>query len=73
MQDTFPKPVAGPDLATLRRELGVAQVDLARALGVHRVTLHGWENAAQVKPVRAAKYQRALREIVDAAAKGEAA
>lgn len=66
MQDTFPKPVAGPDLAELRRTLGVAQVDLARVLGVHRVTLHGWERAAEVSPIRAAKYQRALREIVDA-------
>ena len=73
MQDTFPKPVAGPELADLRRTLGVAQVDLARVLGVHRVTLHGWERAAEVSPIRAAKYQRGLRALVDAAVEGDAA
>jgi DNA-binding XRE family transcriptional regulator len=67
MEDTFPKSVPGPSLAELRRSLGVGQADLARRLGMHRVTLYGLERAAVVDPIRAARYQRALREIVDEA------
>jgi DNA-binding transcriptional regulator YiaG len=67
MQDTFPKPVPGSDLAALRKSLGVKQSELADRLDVHRITLYGWERAPEVDPIRAAKYQRALREIVDAA------
>lgn len=64
MSDRFPTPTPGPDLADLRRQCGVTQVALATRMGVHRVTLNGWEKAAAVDPLRAARYRRALREIV---------
>lgn len=64
MDETLPKPIPGPTLADARRRVGVAQADLARRLGVHRVSLSGWERAAAVDPIRAARYQRALRELV---------
>lgn len=63
MED-LPKPIPGPELADQRKTLGVAQADLARRLGMHRVSLRGWERSAEVDPIRAARYQRALREIV---------
>lgn len=65
--DTFPEPVPGPELADLRKTVGVLQVDLAKRLGMHRVALSGWERAAKVDPIRAARYRRALRELVDEA------
>lgn len=68
MDDAFPQPVPGPELAELRRTQGVEQKDLAARLGIHRVTLSGWERAAEVPPVRAAQYRRALRELVIEAA-----
>lgn len=64
MSDQFPPPTPGPELADLRRQCGVTQVALAARMGVHRITLNGWERAAAVDPLRAARYQRALREIV---------
>lgn len=64
MSDTFPTPTPGPDLADLRRRMGVTQVALASRMGVHRITLNGWEKAATVDPLRAARYRRALQEIV---------
>ena len=64
MNESFPPPVPGPVLATLRREMGVSQVALAARMGVHRITLNGWEKAATVDPLRAARYRRALRELV---------
>jgi DNA-binding transcriptional regulator YiaG len=63
MED-LPQPVPGPELATLRKTLGVAQVDLAQRLGVHRVTLNGWERAATIDPIRAARYRKAVAELV---------
>jgi hypothetical protein len=33
-------------------------------MGIHRITLNGWERAAAIDPLRAARYQRALRELV---------
>jgi len=67
MSETFPSPIPGPDLAALRREMGVTQLALATRMGVHRITLNGWERAHTVDPLRAARYRRALREIVDEA------
>ena len=64
MDEPFPSPVPGPDLAALRREMGVTQLALAARLGVHRITLNGWERAAAIDPVRAARYRKALREMV---------
>jgi len=34
-------------------------------MGLHRTRLHVWEKAAEVAPVKAARYIRALREIVE--------
>lgn len=71
-EDDFPGPVPGPDLAALRTSLGIPQKDLAARLGMHRVSLRGWEKAAHVPPVHAARYRRALREIVSEATEGVA-
>ena len=62
MQD-LPKPATGSELVALRKSLGVAQQDLARALGVHRITLNKWEGADQVDAIRTARYQRALADL----------
>lgn len=67
MSEQFPQPIPGPELAELRRQCGVTQVALAARMGVHRITLNGWERAATVDPLRAARYRRALHEIVRAA------
>jgi DNA-binding transcriptional regulator YiaG len=64
MSDEYPNPVPGPDLVAARRQCGVTQVALAARMGVHRVTLNGWESAASVDPLRAARYHKALREMV---------
>jgi transcriptional regulator with XRE-family HTH domain len=68
--ETFPAPIPGPDLEALRKRQGVTQKDLAGRLGIGRVTLHGWERAAEVDPIRAARYHRALRDIVAEATDG---
>lgn len=60
----YPSPTPGPELAGLRRQCGVTQVALAARMGVHRITLNGWERAASVDPLRAARYHKALREMV---------
>lgn len=60
----LPSPTPGPALAGRRREMGVTQRDLAERIGIHRVTLVGWEGEAKVDPIRAARYERALRELV---------
>lgn len=62
--DTIPQPTTGSDLAEMRRAAGVAQQDVARVLGVHRITLNKWEGSPQVDTIRAARYQRAVRELV---------
>lgn len=67
VDETFPKPISGPALAELRKSVGVQQSDLAARLGMHRVSLRGWERSAEVDPIRAARYQRALRELVSEA------
>jgi DNA-binding transcriptional regulator YiaG len=64
MEDELPRPVPGPSLAEQRRTVGVSQKALADRMGVHRVTLNGWEKAAAIDPLRAARYNRALRELV---------
>jgi DNA-binding transcriptional regulator YiaG len=62
-EDELPQPTPGPQLAELRRSVGVGQEELARRLGVHRVSLSGWENAASVDVIRSARYRKALRSI----------
>lgn len=70
MQDTFPKPVHGPDLRELRRSLGIQQRDLAAAIGIHRTRLYRWEADVALKPIQAARYERALRALVDKGTSG---
>lgn len=64
MRDDFPRPVPGRSLAQLRVKVGVQQKALADRLGIHRVTLSGIERAAEVDPIRAARYQNALAELI---------
>lgn len=64
MDDELPQPTPGPELARIRKTQGVEQAALADRLGIHRVTLSGWERSATVDPIRAARYQRALRDLV---------
>lgn len=64
MRDDFPRPVPGPSLADLRKKVGIRQDALAERLGMHRVTLSGIERSPSVDPVRAARYQNALAELV---------
>jgi DNA-binding transcriptional regulator YiaG len=66
-EDELPQPTPGPELAELRRSVGVGQEELARRLGVHRVSLSGWENAAAVDVIRASRYRKALLEIANEA------
>jgi len=68
--DQFPEPTPGPDLKRLRESQGVKQKDLADKLGIGRVTLHVWERTAEVDPIRTARIQRAIREIVAEATEG---
>lgn len=62
--DDLPQSVAGPSLASRRERVGITQAALAQRLGVHRITLRQWERAAEVDPIRADKYERALRAIL---------
>lgn len=62
MQD-IPSPATGADLASLRKSLGVRQADIARKLGIGRVSLHRWEQAESVDAIRAARYRRAVDEL----------
>ena len=64
MDDSLPQPVPGPDLARIRKTQGVEQAALADRLGIHRVTLSSWERSAAIDPIRAARYRRALRELI---------
>lgn len=66
MQD-LPSPVTGADLVSLRKSLGVRQADIARKLGIGRVSLHRWEQAESVDAIRAARYRRAVDELYRAA------
>lgn len=64
MSDDLPVPVPGPSLREKRLQVGISQADLAKRVGVHRVSLNDWENRASLDPIRAAKYERALRELI---------
>jgi len=55
------------DLASLRDRCGISQIALASRMGVHRVTLRQWEKKPRLDPVRAARYRRMLRQLVDEA------
>jgi transcriptional regulator with XRE-family HTH domain len=63
MEDIAPQSSTGPDLAALRRELGITQDALASRLGVHRVTVAGWEARATVDAVTAGRYRIAASEL----------
>lgn len=65
--DDLPEPIPGPDLAELRKRLGVKQVDLAAALGIHRTRLNAWEHATLLDAIRSVRYQQALRRLVEKA------
>lgn len=62
--DDLPQPVPGQTLAGRRRHVGVAQGDLAEALGITRVTLHNWEKDPSLDPIRAHRYEQALQAIL---------
>lgn len=62
--DDLPEPVNGPDLADKRKRLGVTQQALADALGVHRTRLNAWERALPLDAIRAARYRKALADLV---------
>lgn len=72
MVEDFPRPTPGPELAQLRKQLGVEQKALADRLGMHRISIRGWERSAEVDPIRAAKYRKALHELVAEAVGGTA-
>lgn len=59
-----PEPTSGAELLAHRKSMGVRQVDLAKALRVSRVTLHRWERETQVDAIRAARYRRAVDDLV---------
>lgn len=64
MPDDELTPTHGHDLAKMRRLAGIGQVELAKRLGIHRVTLGGIERDPAVTVIQAARYRRAVREIV---------
>lgn len=72
MDDIAPQSSTGPDLAALRRELGITQDALARRLGVHRVTVAGWEARATVDAVIAGRYRIAATALASEAISGSA-
>ena len=53
----------GPTLRRERREAEVTVTALARALGVHRVTVHGWEGQVHVNEDTAARYREAVQRL----------
>jgi transcriptional regulator with XRE-family HTH domain len=65
--DDLPDPVPGPELAALRKRLGVTQQALADALGVHRTRVNAWERAQPLDAIRAVRYQQTLRRLVSEA------
>ena len=63
----LPEPIPGADLADLRKRLGVTQIALADAIGIHRTRLNAWERATPLDAIRSVRYQQALRRIVERA------
>lgn len=66
MQDV-PQTTTGAALVDLRKSFGVRQADIAKKLGIGRVSLHRWEQAESVDAIRAARYRRAVDELYRAA------
>lgn len=73
MSTTFPAAEPGPALADLRTSVGISQGALAKRLGVSRQTVISWEQRAAVPALKAHRYRRALREMVDEATGGPVA
>lgn len=67
MPDEDLAPTPGPDLAAFRRSAGIAQVDLAKRLGMHRTNLGKLEGTPEVDVIRAVRYRKAVRELVEEA------
>jgi transcriptional regulator with XRE-family HTH domain len=65
VQDSFPKPVPGPELKRLRDEQGIEQKELAAAIGIQRNALYRWERTDALDVKRTARYLRALWELTD--------
>lgn len=60
-----PAKVPGSTLAAERDAYGVTREDLAEKMGRHRNTLRAWEaDGSEVDAIRAAKYRKALHELV---------
>lgn len=64
MDEVTPQPVAGSVLLAQRKREGVAQKDLADALGIHRTRLNAWEKEPELDTIRATKYRKALAALV---------
>ena len=64
---TFPAAEPGPELAQIRTSVGISQEALAKRLGVTRQTVISWEQRAAVPALKAHRYRRVLREMVDEA------
>lgn len=65
-----PQSSTGPDLAAFRAELGITQGALAARLGVHRVTVAGWEARATVDAVTSGRYRNAATALATEAISG---
>lgn len=65
--DDLPEPIPGPELAAMRKRVGVRARDLAVEVGVHFTTFHRWERSEQLDAIRAHRYQKALRSLAERA------
>lgn len=57
----------GSDLRRAREDAGLTQEQVARALGMSRVTIINWEQRAEVKGYKAQRYLRVVRDLASAA------
>lgn len=56
----------GSSLAEQRKAAGVTISQLAKAIGISRPTLYGWEAAPALGEIPTRRYLAALHELVDA-------
>jgi hypothetical protein len=64
MDSRAPVKVPGAVLAAERDTYGVTRRRLADKLGLHRNTLRGWEQSAELDVLRQRRYRMALEAIV---------
>jgi DNA-binding XRE family transcriptional regulator len=66
---TFPEPESGPDLAELRRSLGISQEALGAKMDPRRSrqTIIAWEQTDRLPALKALAYRKALMDLVEAA------